>query len=271
MDGATEIENAGSDGPILPHDRGREEGPMAQMAQGSRGISGFRRLGLVLRQQPLLALVSVLLLGMAIGAFVLGFGTAQGETFAIERAQAGATGSSVGSGAESADEGIAPAPDADGGEGPSGDEGEPADDGPLVVDVDGAVASPGVVEVPAGSRVADAIDAAGGLTEEADVSGVNRAAPLADGEKVYIPRAGEAVQAPGSSAASSEGTSEALVNINTAGLSELDELPGIGPATAQAIIDEREANGPFTSIEDIMRVSGIGEKKFEKLADRICV
>ncbi|WP_246060654.1 ComEA family DNA-binding protein [Enorma burkinafasonensis] len=243
---------------------------MAQMAQGSRGISGFRRLGLVLRQRPILALVSVLLLGMAIGAFVLGSGTAQGETFAIERAQAGADGSSVAGGAESADEGAAPAPDADGGEGPSGGEREPADDGPLVVDVDGAVASPGVVEVPAGSRVADAIDAAGGLAEDADVSGVNRAAPLADGEKVYIPRAGEASQAP-AAAGSPPGEEAALVNINTADLSELDELPGIGPATAQAIIDEREANGPFTSIEDIMRVSGIGEKKFEKLADRICV
>lgn len=242
---------------------------MAQMAQGSRGRSGFRRLGLVLRQRPILVLVSVLLLGMAIGAFVLGSSTAQGETFAIERAQAGADRSSVAGGAESADEG-ASAPDADGGEGPSGGEREPADGGPLVVDVDGAVASPGVVEVPAGSRVADAIDAAGGLAEDADVSGVNRAAPLADGEKVYIPRAGEAAQAP-AAAGSPPGEEAALVNINTADLSELDELPGIGPATAQAIIDEREANGPFTSIEDIMRVSGIGEKKFEKLADRICV
>ena len=140
----------------------------------------------------------------------------------------------------------------------------------IKVDVTGAVASPGVVELEPDARVIDAIEAAGGQTAEADISSINRAAKLIDGEKVHVPRIGET---PSDAAAVGGGEAEpasgGLVNINTAGLEELDELPGVGPSTAQAIIDEREQGGPFTSIEDIMRVSGIGEKKFEKLKTSI--
>lgn len=146
----------------------------------------------------------------------------------------------------------------------------------LVVDVAGAVVHPMVVELGADSRVQDAIDAAGGLTEDADAARVNRAAKLVDGQQIYIPHVGEAsdvhAQAGGSSSGiSSGGAGGSLVNINTAGIDELDALSGVGPATAQAIIDEREANGPFASIEDIMRVAGIGEKKYDKLKNSICV
>ena len=142
----------------------------------------------------------------------------------------------------------------------------------ITVDVTGAVTTPGVVELAADARVFDAIEASGGLTADADLSSVNRAAKLADGEKVHIPCVGEAPAAPAEGGGAASGTSAAaLVNINTASADELDELPGVGPSTAQAIIDEREQGGPFTSVEDIMRVSGIGEKKFEKLKDAICI
>lgn len=145
----------------------------------------------------------------------------------------------------------------------------------LVVHVDGAVAAPGVYELPAGSRANDAVLAAGGLTEDADTSSLNLATPLSDGDKVRVPVEGEEVSAASAAAtgttATEDSTSGGLVNINTATLEELDTLPGVGEATAQAIIDDREQNGPFSSIEDLMRVSGIGEKKYAKLEAMICV
>lgn len=144
----------------------------------------------------------------------------------------------------------------------------------VVVDVGGAVIEPGVVELDAGSRVADAIEAAGGLAIDADCTTLNQAQLLQDGQKVYVPKEGE-IDASGAlvdlSTQEAGQAATTLVNINTATLEELDALPGVGPATAQAIIDDREANGPFASEEDIMRVSGIGEKKYEKLKGSICI
>lgn len=159
------------------------------------------------------------------------------------------------------------------------------------VHVDGAVLSPGVYKLPGETvRVCDAVEAAGGLSAEADVSGLNLAAKVADGTKVHVPTAAEVEAsgqqsevasaagggtASGSSASASSGSAatggSSLVNINTATVEELDELPGVGPSTAQAIVDDREQNGPFASPEDLMRVSGIGEKKFAKLEGSICV
>ena len=147
----------------------------------------------------------------------------------------------------------------------------------IFVDVSGAVSTPSVVEIPSGSRVADAIEAAGGLTPEADVSSLNRAAKVEDGAKVVVPAlATGGGQEAGSDAARAldppaESSVPSLVNINIAGVDELDELPGVGPATAQAIVDDREENGSFSSIEDIMRVSGIGEAKFERMRDLISI
>lgn len=136
----------------------------------------------------------------------------------------------------------------------------------LVVHVDGMVGMPGVYELTEGARVSDAVTAAGGLAGGADTSSLNLAAPLADGEKVYVPAEGE------EATTSSEGVSSGgLVNLNNASVEQLDELPGVGEATARAIIEDREANGPFTTPEDLMRVSGIGEKKFAKLEGMICV
>ncbi len=151
---------------------------------------------------------------------------------------------------------------------------------PIVVDVGGAVISPGVYTLPSTARVVDAIQAAGGLLADADTASLNQAATIADGSKVYVPARGEpgdqpaAPSATGAATGTQAGSSTVqggIVNINTAGVDELETLPGVGEATAQAIVDEREKSGPFASVEDIMRVSGIGEKKFAKLQGLICV
>ena len=130
----------------------------------------------------------------------------------------------------------------------------------------------------ADSRVGDAIEAAGGFVADADATRVNRAAKLQDGQQVYVPRVGEtggggpgAVVPDIGASAQGVATAEGPVNINRASESDLDALPGVGPSTARAIVEDRDANGPFSSIEDLMRVSGIGEKKFEKLKSSICV
>lgn len=147
----------------------------------------------------------------------------------------------------------------------------------VYVDVDGAVVRPGVYRLKDGARVSQAIDAAGGLTAEADVTGLNRASKITDGQKIYVPTVGEqqaaaAVGGADSAAvASGAGSSSGLVNINTASAAELQTLSGIGPSMAQSIIDERTQNGAFVSVDDLMRVSGIGEKKLAKIKDCICV
>ncbi len=144
----------------------------------------------------------------------------------------------------------------------------------VYVDVDGAVARPGVYRLKDGARVSQAIDAAGGLTAEADVTGLNRASKITDGQKIYVPTVGEqqaAAASGGAVAASGAGSSSGLVNINTASAAELQTLSGIGPSMAQSIIDERSKNGPFASVDDLMRVSGIGEKKLAKIKDCICI
>lgn len=154
-----------------------------------------------------------------------------------------------------------------------------ADEGVLVVDVSGAVNAPGVFELRPGDRVIDAIEAAGGLSDDADVASLNQALPVTDGQKILVPSktdAGSAESTVGGAtdaddATGTEETAQTLVNINTADADELDTLPGVGPSTAQAIIDDRTQNGPFKSVDDLMRVSGIGEKKLEKMRSSICV
>ena len=148
----------------------------------------------------------------------------------------------------------------------------------VYVDVDGAVVRPGVYRLKDGARVSQAIDAAGGLTAEADVTGLNRASKITDGQKIYVPTVGEQQAASasggadsGAAVASGAGPSSGLVNINTASAAELQTLSGIGPSMAQSIIDERTKNGAFASVDDLMRVPGIGEKKLAKIKDCICV
>ncbi|MCP4357514.1 MAG: ComEA family DNA-binding protein [Chloroflexi bacterium] len=154
--------------------------------------------------------------------------------------------------------------------------------GPMRVYVNGQVAAPDVYELPPGSIVETAVTAAGGFTEEANTAVVNLAQPLQDGVQVYVPAQDEQVSAPAnvvSEPASSADDGEtavskpsgALVNINQATKDELDTLPGVGPSTAQKIIEHRDANGNFTTIEAIMDVSGIGEAKFNQMKELITV
>jgi competence protein ComEA len=147
-----------------------------------------------------------------------------------------------------------------------------ATSGPLRVDVSGEVLQPAVVELPPGSIVQDAITAAGGFTEAADRDMINLAQPLADGIRVHVPAQGEAAPPPAAGGGVVDlPAAGALININTAGEPELEELPGIGPVTAASIVAYRQANGPFVAIEDITLVSGIGEGKFAQIKDLITV
>jgi competence protein ComEA len=140
----------------------------------------------------------------------------------------------------------------------------------LLVHVAGAVRRPGLVRLEAGARVADAIRAAGGAASGADVSALNLAAVVADADKVYVPKRGEAqpeAVAGGGAALgpTSAGAAGSPVDLNAAGAAELDALPGIGPVLAQRIVDYRTSNGRFASVDDLRQVEGIGPKKFEQL------
>ncbi|MEN9646815.1 MAG: putative competence protein ComEA [Actinomycetota bacterium] len=138
----------------------------------------------------------------------------------------------------------------------------------VVVHVAGAVAAPGVYSLPVGSRVVDAVAAAGGTKVGAQPDAVNLAAPLADGERVYIPVEGEAVpvaSAPGGDIPAGP------VDLNRATVEQLDDLPGVGPATAAAIVAHRDANGPFASVDDLADVRGIGPAKLAAIRDLVTV
>lgn len=141
----------------------------------------------------------------------------------------------------------------------------------LTVYVTGAVNKPGVVCVEEGARAADAVNACGGLLPIADRDRINLARPLKDGEQLRIPekQAGAAGNPDG--AAGQAKPDHGMININTAGEKELDSLPGIGPAMAKRIIEYREKEGGFQSLEDLRKVKGIGEAKFNKLKDKICL
>lgn len=226
------------------------------MAQ--RNTQASRRRGTAVAKPIALAAAALLALG---GGY--GLSRQLGGGFTLEHTL---DGQEVGAKPEGTSDEVVAQPDA--GE----SEPEPEPEVWITVHVDGAVAAPGVYTLKGDIvRVTDACEAAGGLLAEADTSGVNLAAPLADGVKVHIPLQGEEPVAPQAGAGAATAAAPGLVNINSAGADELMELSGVGEATAQAIIQERERGGPFTSIEDIMRVPGIGEKKFERMKDGICV
>lgn len=172
------------------------------------------------------------------------------------------------------------------------DDGVMIGNGDLYVDIGGAVKTPKLAMLPAGSRVEDAITEAGGLTSDADMSTINRAEVLVDGQKIYIPKKGEAGYVPGGvgTGGAADGTGGAIagaggavgtggqgaaasgkVNINTADITQLQTLTGVGPVTAQKILDYRNQKGRFSTIEDLKNVSGIGDKTFEKMKDQVTV
>ena len=159
--------------------------------------------------------------------------------------------------------------------------GDTAGSGQIVVDVDGAVAHPGLYKLPPDSRVQAALAAAGGLSPQADAHRINRAAKLHDGQKLYVLSQGESTPPLAASSgqgcegqactsadggvAGSDAEGQGLVNINTANAAQLTQLPGVGPAIAQKIIDYRTANGPFTSVDDLTKVPGIGAAKLAQI------
>ncbi len=141
----------------------------------------------------------------------------------------------------------------------------------VVVDVVGAVRRPGLYRLESGSRIADAVARAGGATGKADLAQVNLAAPIADGEQVVVPKRGlaAAAPAPGNTSAGATGSPAAPVQLSTATLEQLDSLPGIGPVTAQKILDYRTKHGAFGSVDELDAVPGIGPARLDQLRDLV--
>jgi len=167
----------------------------------------------------------------------------------------------------------------------SGPQGESAPVGLVVVHVAGAVASPGVLRLQQGSRVDDAITAAGGPTADADANRLNLALVVEDGQKIYVPQRGEAMPSAadaassdgsetdgtGATGAGQRGAAGGKVNLNTADVAELDTLPKVGPVLAQRIVDWRKEHGPFKSVEELDGVDGVGPKMLEALLPLVTV
>lgn len=215
---------------------------------------GVQRGRFGLHPGPAAVVVLVIVLGLAIAALAVGWGRPRIVTAKPEPAATVlATGAPIA--------GQAP------GHGHHGDghdhDGESAGEpGVIVVHVAGKVAEPGIVELPAGSRVVDAIDAAGGADRGVDIGALNLARILTDGEQIAV----GVEPAPDAAIDPADGDGGALVNINSATAEQLTILPGIGPALAARIIQWRDQNGRFTSVEELLEVSGIGPAKFESLA-----
>lgn len=145
----------------------------------------------------------------------------------------------------------------------------------VVIDIVGAVRRPGLYRLAEGARIADALARAGGATRKADLSLVNLAAPLADGQQVIVPRRGAAGAGGGAAAGGAAptpgapGATTGPVHLNTATLEQLDSLPGVGPVTAQKILDYRTEHGPFTSVDELDAVPGIGPSRMDQLKDLV--
>lgn len=143
------------------------------------------------------------------------------------------------------------------------------EDSVMVVDVKGAIKKPGIYEVPADARVNDVIEMAGGFMKQADQSMVNLAQKVQDEMVIAIPKKGESPNNPDAVANTTD--TQGKVNLNKAEQAEIETLPGIGPSKAQAIIDYREENGLFQNMDDLLEISGIGEKTLENLEDYVQV
>ncbi|MEW6032298.1 MAG: helix-hairpin-helix domain-containing protein [Bacillota bacterium] len=226
-------------------------------------------------------LVIVLLVGLTLTAGALLYWEGRGTALTLEGAlprEGLQPAAGVGPGGGAALPGSDGAPGEAGAGGPSGEEAAAEPPAEVVVHVAGAVLRPGVYSLPEGSRVIDAVTAAGGVKASADPDAVNLARRVADGEQVYIPTRDEtrassawpAVREAQNQAAGGPATG-GKVNINTASQAELETLPGVGPSIARRIIEYRLQNGPFRALEELMNVSGIGEKRFAELVDLITI
>jgi competence protein ComEA len=225
-----------------------------------------------LRHDPRVAVVVLLAVALVAGVFWFRAGAAPASS------AAGVSGPAAGAGAA----GVTTVPVA------TSTTTSSAPTGPLVVHVAGAVAKPGVVSLRPGSRVVDAIDAAGGANADADLDRLNLAAALTDGERVAVPARGQpappldAVPSGGAGTgtgaggaagggASTDPTASGPINLNTATQAELESLPGIGPTLAAAIIAERERSGGFQTVGDLRRVRGIGDARFADIEPLVTV
>jgi competence protein ComEA len=200
----------------------------------------------------------VILIVALVGAVLVNAFAQRGSGTEVQREPVGVSGSGSGSGLGSP---------------PAGLSSTAAAGMAVLVHVLGAVKRPGLVSLSTGARVVDAVAAAGGLTDDAEVSGINLARVVADGEQLVVPRVGEVVAPPagGTGSPGASGASGAVVNLNTATQAELETLPRIGPALAGRILDYRTANGRFAAVTDLMKVTGIGQKLYDGLKDRIAV
>jgi competence protein ComEA len=233
-----------------------------------RGEDGGRRWALRGRT-AVVAAVAVLLLGAGVAALAIGGGLGAGSDVRglAPVGPADAAGADTGAGL----------PDASSDEtGPrAAGAGDVAPAGEVVVHVVGQVNRPGLVTLPEGARIADAVEAAGGPTGTADLSGVNLAREVADGEQLRVPAAGEVVAAQdggGSGAADGGGAAgDGIVDLSTADAALLDTLPGVGPVIAERIVAWRDENGPFTSVDELGEVDGIGPALLDKIRDSVRV
>ena len=258
---------------------------MARSRDSKRhGLPSLARMGMLPGAGVLLALAVVALAG--VGYSLLSVSVPRGVVISRGEAAAKAEGGSA-TAASGMLSGAGTQGHADGADRPDADQSsqpqEPASS--YVVDVDGAVERPGLVRLEGSDlRVADAVDACGGLAADAQTQGVNLAEPLIDGSKIFVPslEGEEATEPePGQSAATGQAgsasqglavaSSAGPINLNTADAAALQQLSGVGEVTARAIVEDREANGPFTSVDDLMRVTGIGEKKLARIRGQVCV
>ncbi len=200
----------------------------------------------------------------------------------LPRADASASPAVGGLGAGGAPAAGPVAPVSTAGNTPGGGAPAPAGAGLITIHAAGQVSAPGVYSVPAGARVADVITAAGGLAPDADVDTLNLAAKVADGSRIYVPRKGEQVPAAGSASAGAGGDGSGAaggssgggggpVDLNSATAEQLDTLPGVGPATASAILTYRTRHGRFKSVTELLEVPGIGPAKLEALRPLVTV
>ncbi len=242
----------------------------------------LRRAGLSHVNKSALCCVVVLAVVAVCVALCRFWPAASSDSFSLDAADAGAAvqqdmAADGASASETASAGASGASAA--GTGASGGTSAAAASSTIAVDVEGAVVSPGVYTLASGSRVGDAIEAAGGFAEGAAAAQVNRAQKLEDGVQVYVAREGEAAAGSGAASASASSgaagaagsTQQAKVNINTATSEQLQTLQGVGEGIASRIIDYREKNGSFKKIEDLKNVSGIGDARFAAIEESITV